>query len=147
MLTPMIQEPRRAQSIVRKVLAITAAAVVLAAVGLAAALFTTGVPDTVDLWREHRTLAMLSTRPTMVGLRAWLDASHASWHRGRAFKDGEAYSAFVLEDCKRACGASLQVAFTHRIWLCEVTGDVVTVTFDRYGRVESSKVVASVDGC
>jgi len=144
----MIQEPqRRARSIVLKVLAITAVSLVLPAFGLAAALFTTGVPDVVDLWREHRTLAMLSTRPTMVGLRGWLAASHANWHRGRAFKDGEAYSGFAYAGCKRACDASLQIAFTHRIWLCEINGDVVTVTFNRNGRVESSKVVAAVDGC
>jgi hypothetical protein len=144
----MIDHPRRKLGKPLKIVLLVAGAAVLLVVVLGIAFSTVGIPNVIGLRQEAKAVAMLRSHPTHDEMRDFLVAMHANWHPGRTFEDGEALGSFAIEGaCKRDCNSNLQVDFNHRTWLCEITGDVITATFDRRGRLKFWKVTSAVDGC
>jgi hypothetical protein len=123
-------------------------ALLLVLAGLFVAAFTVGVPDVLASAQQRWVMSDLQSHPSRSELEVTLNRIGADWHAGKPFQKGEAYSAFGLEKhCERACDNALQIAFTHTILICAMTGDVVTVMFDRDHRVSSWSVMSAFDGC
>lgn len=133
----------------------TATVIIIAAVIAIGLVFGVGfflgmIPDVPAMVREQLAVAMLKHRADRSSFERFLRMSGADWHRGSAYRQGEAFSAFDLPSrnaCTVACDSALQVAFTRRFGICFISGDVVSASFDKRGRLQAWKSDQAVDGC
>ena len=138
-----IRRVQRGNGLGKSLAIVTIAGTVLTA----AAFVVPGLPNIADRIRERMFLAELRRGANEDEIVRSLTSMHAKWHGGITVEPGEAYGAFELATCRRNCEGGLQAAFDYMTELCAYNGNVVTVRFDRRGRVTSWRQEIHVDGC
>ncbi len=106
------------------------------------------VPNPADITREQLLSATLRKGIPRSDIVAFLQESHASWHNGDDFKNGETIASWDLGSrCSTGCKGTLQVVFYNYVGFCETLGDIYTLKFDDNGRLKSWQRWDAVDGC
>lgn len=129
------------------VIGVAAIGIVLA---LGVAFLLDMLPDVPAMVREPLAVTMLNNRTDQNSFERFLRVSGADWHKGYGYQTGEAFSAFdaVSRDaCSIECDSVVQIAFTRWFGICFIRGDVVSVRFDKRGRLQTWNLNQAVDGC